>query len=60
MIHNTMSVLETKAGIQKSKKEIESSFTMGDYNDVDTGNLTSRQNGEMVKKMVEVYEQSLK
>ena len=54
---------EAKQGLNKFKLEIASAVGIHNYETVDKGNLTSRQNGsvggEMVKRMVESYEKSL-
>ena len=56
-------VPEAKQGLNKFKLEIASEVGISNYESVDKGNLTSRQNGsvggEMVKRMVEDYEKSL-
>ena len=57
-------VPEAKKGLNSLRNEIASSFGLQDYENTDKGNLTSKQNGsvggEMVKRMVEKYEQSMK
>ena len=55
---------EAKKGLNSLRNEIASSFGLQDYENADKGNLTSKQNGsvggEMVKRMVEQYEQGMK
>ena len=57
-------VPEAKKGLNSLRNEIASSFELQDYENTDKGNLTSKQNGsvggEMVKRMVEQYENGLK
>ena len=57
-------VPEAKKVLNSLRNEIASSFGIQDYENVDKGNLTSEQNGsvggEMVKRMVEQYENGLK
>jgi small acid-soluble spore protein A (major alpha-type SASP) len=61
--NNRTLVPEAKAGLNKLKTEIASEIGLGNYESIDKGNLSSRQNGsvggEMVKRMVESYEQGL-
>ena len=61
---NRTLVPEAKHGLDTWKYEIAGDIGLTDYDSVDKGNLTSRQNGsvggEMVKRMVEDYEQKLK
>ena len=56
-------VPEAKAGLNQLKTEVASEIGLKDYDNIDKGNLTSRQNGyvggTMVKHMVEQYENSL-
>ena len=53
-----------KYGLDKFKTEVASDFGLANYDSIDKGNLTSRQNGyvggNMVKKMVESYESNIK
>ncbi len=60
---NKTLVPEAKAGLSKLKTEVASEIGLNDYENIDKGNLSSRQNGsvggEMVKRMIESYEQSL-
>ncbi|AYE35704.1 alpha/beta-type small acid-soluble spore protein [Clostridium septicum] len=57
-------VPEAKAGLNRLKNEVASSIGLNNYEETDKGNLSSRQNGsvggEMVKKMVEQYENQIK
>ena len=52
-----------KHGLDKFKLEVASDIGIDNYDAIDKGNLTSRQNGsiggEMVKRMVEDYESKL-
>ena len=54
---------EAKHGLDKFKLEVASDIGIDSYDNIDKGNLTSRQNGsvgrEMVKRMVEEYERKL-
>ncbi|MBU3153394.1 alpha/beta-type small acid-soluble spore protein [Clostridium estertheticum] len=60
---NRTLVPEAKQGLNKFKIEIASELGIDNYDQLDKGNLTSRQNGsvggEMVKRMVEDYERKL-
>ena len=60
---NRTLIPEAKHGLDKFKLEVASDIGITNYNAIDKGNLTSRQNGyvggEMVKRMVESYEKSL-
>ena len=60
---NRSLVPAAKQGLNKFKVEIANGVGISNYESVDKGNLTSRQNGsvggEMVKRMVEDYEKSL-
>lgn len=60
---NRIVVPEAKQGMERFKEEVASEMGISNYDELDKGNLTSRQNGsvggEMVKRMVESYEQSL-
>jgi hypothetical protein len=60
---NRVLVPEARRGLEKFKYEVASSVGLNDYENVDKGNLTSRQNGtvggNMVKHMVEEYENKL-
>jgi len=60
---NRTLVPEAKAGLSRWKNEVASEVGIQNYESVDKGNLSSRQNGsvggEMVKRMVESYEQGL-
>ena len=61
---NRVLVPEAKQGLNKFKMEVASGVGLTNYESVDKGTLTSRQNGsvggEMVKRMVESYESNLK
>ena len=61
---NRTLVPEAKAGLNKLKNEVATEVGLNNYESADKGNLTSRQNGsvggEMVKRMVEQYENSIK
>lgn len=61
--YNKTLVPEAKAGLNKLKTEIASEVGLQNYENIDKGNLSSRQNGsvggEMVKRMVESYERGL-
>ncbi len=56
-------VPEARHGLDKFKLEIARDIGIDNYDQIDKGNLTSRQNGsiggEMVKRMVEEYERKL-
>lgn len=60
---NQVVVPEAKHGLDQFKYEIASEIGMSNYNTMDKGNLTSRENGYvggyMVKRMVEAYERNL-
>jgi len=60
---NKTLVPEAKSGLNRLKTEVASEIGLNDYENIDKGNLSSRQNGsvggEMVKRMIESYEQSL-
>lgn len=60
---NRTLVPEAKAGLNRLKTEVASELGMQNYESIDKGNLSSKQNGsvggEMVKKMVQSYEQGL-
>ena len=57
-------VPEAKQGLNRLKTEVASEIGLQNYESADKGNLSSRQNGSvggnMVKHMVESYEQGLK
>ncbi|WP_026888938.1 alpha/beta-type small acid-soluble spore protein [Clostridium beijerinckii] len=61
---NRTLVPEAKAGLNRLKAEVASEVGLSDYENIDKGNLSSRQNGYvggyMVKHMIEDYEQGLK
>lgn len=56
-------VPQARQGLDRFKAEVASEVGITNYENVDKGNLTSRQNGYvggfMVKHMVEAYEQNL-
>ena len=60
---NRTLIPEAKQGLNKFKLEVASDIGITNYDDIDKGNLTSRQNGsvggEMIKRMVEDYESKL-
>ena len=62
--NNRALVPEAKQGLNNFKNEVATEVGLSNYESADKGNLTSRQNGsvggEMVKRMVEQYEQGLK
>ncbi|NRT80640.1 alpha/beta-type small acid-soluble spore protein [Clostridium beijerinckii] len=61
---NRTLVPEAKQGLNRLKTEVASEVGLNDYENMDKGNLSSRQNGYvggyMVKHMIEDYEQGLK
>ena len=60
---NSQLVPEAKQGLNRLKTEVASEVGLQDYENIDKGNLSSRQNGyvggNMVKHMVESYEKGL-
>ncbi|WP_125152354.1 alpha/beta-type small acid-soluble spore protein [Clostridium rectalis] len=60
---NKLIVPEAKNGLNRFKMEVANELGITNYDTVDKGNLTSRQNGsvggEMVRRMVEAYERNL-
>lgn len=60
---NQLVVPEAKQGLEQFKYEVASEVGIANYQAVDKGTLTSRQNGYvggyMVKHMVEAYERNL-
>ncbi|MBU5482867.1 alpha/beta-type small acid-soluble spore protein [Clostridium sp. MSJ-11] len=60
---NRVLVPEAKRGLNQFKAEIATELGLSNYESMDKGNLTSRQNGsvggEMVKRMIEAYERNL-
>lgn len=60
---NRVLVPSAKHGLDKFKTEVASELGHSNYDSIDKGNLTSRDNGyvggTMVKKMVESYEKNL-
>lgn len=63
MSTNKKAVPEAKAALNQMKLEIASELGMSNYDTVDKGNLTARQNGYvggyMTKKLVEMAEQQM-
>lgn len=61
---NQVLLPEAKHGLDRFKMEVAGEVGLTNYESVDKGNLTSRQNGtvggNMVRKMVESYEQNLR
>ena len=61
--NNRQVVPEAKAALNQMKLEIANELGMANYDAVDKGNLTARQNGYvggyMTKKLVELAEQQL-
>ncbi len=61
---NRTLIPEAKQGLNRLKAEVASEVGLNDYENQDKGNLSSRQNGyvggNMVKHMIESYEQGLK
>jgi hypothetical protein len=60
---NRSVVPEARYGLDKFKLEVASEVGITNYESIDKGNLTSRQNGtvggNMVKRMVESYERGI-
>lgn len=60
---NNLVVPEAQHGLNQLKMEVANEVGIANYDAVDKGNLTSRQNGyvggNMVRKMVEAYERNL-
>jgi hypothetical protein len=60
---NRVLVPAAKAGLDRFKLEIASELGISNYDNIDKGELTSRQNGyvggEMVRRMVQDYESKL-
>lgn len=61
--NNKTAVPQAKQALNQMKLEIANELGMADYQQVDKGNLTARQNGYvggyMTKKLVEMAEQQL-
>lgn len=65
---NRTPVLDERQKLNRLKTEAASEIGLNDYENIDKGNLSSRQNGSvggkiggsMVKRIIESYEQSLK
>ena len=62
--YNRNLVPEAKQGLNRLKNEVASEVGLQNYENINKGDLTSKQNGsvggEMVKRMVEQYEQGMK
>lgn len=60
---NRTLVPEAKQGLNRLKTEVASEIGLQNYESIDKGNLSSRQNGSvggyMVKHMIEEYEKGL-
>ena len=60
---NRTLIPEARHGLDKFKEEVASEVGLSNYNSIDKGNLSSRDNGNvggnMVRKMVEAYEKNL-
>mgnify|MGYP002539663481 FL=1 len=61
--NNTKAVPEAKAALNQMKLEIAGELGMSNYENIDKGNLTARQNGYvggyMTKKLVEMAEKQM-
>ena len=61
--NNKTAVPQAKQALNQMKLEIANELGMADYQQVDKGNLTARQNGYvggyMTKKLVEIAEQQM-
>ena len=61
--NNTKVVPEAKAALNQMKLEIANEIGLANYENIDKGNLTARQNGYvggyMTKKLVEMAEQQM-
>ena len=61
--NNTKAVPEARAALNQMKLEIASELGMSNYQQIDKGNLTARENGYvggyMTKKLVEMAEQQM-
>lgn len=60
---NKILVPEARQGLNNFKMEVANQLGLTNYDNMDKGNLTSRENGsvggEMVKRMVESYQRNL-
>lgn len=60
---NQILVPEAKQGLNNLKAEVATEIGLQNYENIDKGNLSSKQNGsvggEMVKRMVESYEKGI-
>ena len=58
-----ITMIQARHGLDKFKVEVASELGLSNYESTDKGNLTSRENGsvggEMVKRMVQAYEERL-
>lgn len=54
----TMS-LKQRAEIERIKSEIANKYGVVDFEDVDRGNITSRDNGNIIRTLVELAEETL-
>ena len=63
MANNTNVVASAKPGLKNMKTEIANELGLANYENMDKGNLTARQNGYvggyMTKRLVEMAEQQL-
>ncbi|MFA5634287.1 MAG: alpha/beta-type small acid-soluble spore protein [Anaerovoracaceae bacterium] len=63
MANNTNVVANAKPGLKNMKTEIANELGLANYENMDKGNLTARQNGYvggyMTKRLVEMAEQQL-
>jgi hypothetical protein len=63
MAHNRVLVPEAKAALESFKLEVANELGLTNYDSIDKGNLTSRQNGYvggyMVKRLVEMAERQM-
>ncbi|GLC29310.1 alpha/beta-type small acid-soluble spore protein [Clostridium omnivorum] len=61
--NNRTLIPQARHGLDKFKVEVASELGINDYESIDKGNLTSRENGsvggEMVKRMIADYESKL-
>jgi hypothetical protein len=61
---NRTLIPEARQGLDRFKAEVASEVGIANYENIDKGNLTSRDNGyvggTMVRKMVEAYESKIK
>ena len=57
--NNRQVVPEARAALNQMKLEIAGELGMSNYENIDKGNLTARQNGYMTKKLVEMAEKQM-